>query len=96
MNVIAAPHLISLVNHLRGTQTLRRPTAIIDRDTGVNLPDLRDVKGQEMAKRALEIGAAGGHKLLMIAQPGSGKSMLAARLPSILPKCSALGSKRTN
>jgi magnesium chelatase family protein len=84
MDVLAAPHLLSLINHFRGTQTLRRPVASLERDMA-NLPDLREVKGQETAKRALEVAAAGGHNLLMVGPPGSGKSMLAARLPSILP-----------
>lgn len=83
---ILAPHsLIAAANHFRGTQVLSRPIPAIQRKETAGLPDLSDIKGQETARRALEVAAAGGHNLLMSGPPGSGKSMLAARLPSILP-----------
>lgn len=84
LQIVAAPTLVALVNHLKGVQVLAQPRARMADETGT-VPDLRDVKGQEMAKRALEVAAAGGHNLLMIGPPGAGKSMLAARLPGLLP-----------
>ena len=82
--VLAAPDLVALLGHLKGTQQLvpPQPGSVEDSAPG---PDLKQVKGQETAKRALEIAAAGGHNLLMSGPPGAGKSLLAACLPGILP-----------
>ncbi len=88
VEIIAAPSLIALVNHIKGAQVLNPPSAKIAEDHTA-IPDMKDVKGQETAKRALEIAASGGHNMLMIGPPGSGKSMLAARLPGLLPPLDA-------
>jgi magnesium chelatase family protein len=84
MEILAPLSLIQLANHFKGAQVLARPQPSL-RPPATDLPDLRDIRGQETAKRALEVAAAGGHSLLMNGPPGAGKSMLAQRLPSILP-----------
>jgi len=88
MSILAPRDLLQLINHIKGTQVLKTPDARLAEGDERRIPDLSEVKGQETAKRALEIAAAGGHNLLMVGPPGSGKSMLAGCLPGILPELS--------
>jgi magnesium chelatase family protein len=83
-NVFSASSLLEVCAHLSGQASLPRPAAV-DLENQPIFPDLSEVRGQSQAKRALEIAAAGNHSLLMIGPPGSGKSMLAARLPGLMP-----------
>ncbi len=83
---IPARHLAEVVGYLRGEYEPEPVEVASDGDAPpVEVPDLADVRGQERARRALELAAAGGHNLLLAGPPGIGKSMLARRLPGILP-----------
>lgn len=85
--ILAPPNLPALINHFNGVQAL--PVPEFSSHDGVpqpiTMPDLADIRGMETGRRALEIAAAGGHSLLLSGPPGAGKSMLAARLPGLLP-----------
>lgn len=82
--MLAPETLLGLINHFKGATALPAPEPKLT-DDNVVYPDMADIKGQETARRALEVAAAGGHNMLMMGPPGSGKSMLASRLPGILP-----------
>jgi magnesium chelatase family protein len=86
--ILATDHLLKVCAHLNGTEQLQPLPRMTVPTQADNHPDLSEVRGQHHAKRALEIAAAGGHSLLMVGPPGTGKTMLASRLPGILPTMS--------
>lgn len=88
IDVLAPKTLLAIINHCKGVQVLSPPEKNLV-DVHRRLPDMKDIRGQETARRALEVAAAGGHNLLMIGPPGAGKSLLASCIPGILPPMSA-------
>ncbi len=88
-NILAPFHVLQLINHFKGTQILPLPELTTPETNLQSKLDMAEVYGQSAAKRALEIAAAGGHAMLMVGPPGSGKTMLASRLPTIMPEMTA-------
>ena len=84
ISILSPNHLVQLINYFNKNEPIAIPSNKIPIEN-VEYLDMKDVKGQSIAKRALEIAAAGGHNILMVGPPGTGKSMLAKRLPGILP-----------